>query len=260
MVRTIYEKKQKLREKAIRLDLVPDKGYSLSGRMGGNMIRYVSIGKFKRQFAPLFSECGLDFKMNTVQIEELPNEKTRGTFEFVLTDTETGEQDVTRIVADGSSATDKGIVIASSYAMRMWFSNSFCLEDGIDFERNEGDTASALLSEKAIPSVDEAQPTLEAKERPVKVSEPEPSDKKTAEPVSIVKTGEGVSKVEGEAAKRAMEKIEILYKNGAIVEDEYKKAVGIYGSLSGSADVLALVGIKRTGEKNDKTKKQTEGM
>lgn len=240
----------KFREMAIQSDLKPDKSYSLKG----NVIRYVSIGKYKRILSPIFVRAGLEFSFHMIGVEDLPL-VTRITVEFTFTDVATGERLTDTIIADGSNTQpDKAIPIAMSYALRMLLSVRFMLEDGIDYD--DGESVSDALDRIAVPET----PKQAVPQETVKADEPKQSEKEVVKPSRTedavkdvpkdVQGGEKPSKavnlapMEKSAANKCMRIIEDAYTAGILVEDTYLKAKQIFENLSCTADVTALMQIK----------------
>lgn len=231
---------------AIQCDLKPDKSYSVKG----NIIRYVSIGKYKRVLSPLFVKAGLEFGFNIVKVEDLPL-VTRITVNFMFTDVATGEFEEETIIADGSNTQpDKGIPTAMSYAIRILLSNKFMLEDGIDYE--EGESITDALERISVP-----ESPVEQKVESVKTIQ---SNEEVRNPSKTDDDGKAVSKdvptedkpskavkltpMEMSAAKKCMSVIDDAYAAGTVVEDTYLKAKEIFDNLSSTADVTALMQIK----------------
>lgn len=262
---SIYEAIDKFRESAIQVDLSPDGQYMVKGKV----IHYVTIGKFKRALSPLFNKAGLDFSFNIVEVTDLPT-VTRVKVEFILTDVKTGQADSRTIYADGPNIqAEKGIEIAMSYAMRIYFSNRFMLVDGIEFD-NYGETVEDILDNVAIPETEKPKaprinvteyvkkkeitiPQATVKEEPQTVeTKDEPTGKvvESSTPKghkSVVKPKTGlISEMEMRAATNTMDIIEKAYADGKILEESYNQAKTIFENLSNAQDVGVLLEIKNT--------------
>jgi len=133
-----YKKVNKLREMTLTCDFTKDK--TLSG-LGPKPVPYLSAGKIRQQFAPLFSQVGLELETSFTDVKELPALGSRGmqhwlvTFTVRFIDVDTGYAGPTMTyVGEGSDVQDKGIRKAMTFAYKSWLSDMFCIEEGIDPE------------------------------------------------------------------------------------------------------------------------------
>ncbi len=133
-----YKKLNKLRETLLTCDFSKDK--NLTG-LGPKPVPYLSAGKIRQQFAPLFSQVGLEFEPSFTEVKELPVLGSRGmqhwlvTFTVRFIDVDTGYAGPTMTyVGEGSDVQDKGIRKAMTFAYKSWLSDMFCIEEGIDPE------------------------------------------------------------------------------------------------------------------------------
>lgn len=245
----IYASLQKFRELAIQVDLTPDKSYTIKG----NIVRYVSISKFKRVLAPLFVKAGIDFGYDIDEITDLPT-LTRAKVTFHLTDVATGETVSETVIADGDNVKDpsKGIPIALSYATRLFLSNRFLLVDGIDYTE-DAESVEDILDKVAIPETVVTEKTTVVKEEKKSEEPTEKAPRTDDKAKEVPKDGNKEEKpsktvtlapMERSAANKCIKVIEEAYKSGTLVEDTYLKAKEIYDNLSCTADVTALMEIK----------------
>lgn len=186
MQQSIYQKIRQMREEVVTLDWTPDKSYIFKG----TKIDYVTISKMRKNFAPLFAKCGLDFDFNILEVTN-HEDYVRIKVEFIITDVDSEQMNITTLFADGSSEfkdghNDKAIEIALSYAGRMYFTTKFQIADGIEAD-TEGDevvsNVQLALDERAIPEepvIKVVSPTIQpvVKIRPV-VESQAPSGHKT---------------------------------------------------------------------------------
>lgn len=133
-----YKKMSKLREMTLTCDFTKDK--TLTG-LGAKPIPYLSAGKIRQQFAPLFSQVGLELETSFTDVKELPALGSKGmqhwlvTFTVRFIDVDTGYAGPTMTyVGEGSDIQDKGIRKAMTFAYKSWLSDMFCIEEGIDPE------------------------------------------------------------------------------------------------------------------------------
>lgn len=265
MQKTIYQKILALRESVTQLDWSTDKSYVLNG----SKIDYVTITKMRRNISPLFAAAGLDFDFNIIEVVD-HGDFIRIKVEFILIDTDTEDMSVTTLYSDGMTTNtkgyrnDKAIEIALSYAMRMYVTTKFCIADGIELDTEGEQTESDFqenvrktLEKAAIPEEETARPKVEKIEvRPIvpKTDTDPPAGHrsvvkpKTDSPAETKGGKSAISPMEAAAAAKAIKFIEQAYADGIIVEDVYTKAKSLYEGLTGSADVLDLLSLKKEAE------------
>ena len=132
-----YKKVNKLRERTLSCDFAKDK--MITGM--GKPIPYLSAGKIRQQFAPLFAEVGLEFEPSFSEYTELPAVGSKGMqhwavkldVRFVDIDTGYGGP-VMSYIGEGTDTLDKGLRKAMTFAYKSWLSDFFCIEEGIDPE------------------------------------------------------------------------------------------------------------------------------
>ena len=240
----IYEKIQRIREDALKLDWSTDGEFPKAGKM----IPFVSGKKMKKLFAPLWAKHKVDFSANVVSAQLLPiaGKGYEQTYEvqvdFVLTDTEDGSSDSTIIYAFAGANDTHAPKTAISYAYNTYISMKFQIIDGIeDAEEVSESNTVARLTAMAVP---ESTETPVKTEKPTeKVSTPIP---KTESPVKHESTpNASLSVSERKAADKAFEQIVELYGTGNIVENEFNRIREIYESVSCTADVHTLMGMVR---------------
>lgn len=240
----IYEKIQRIREDALKLDWSTDGEFPKAGKM----IPFVSGKKMKKQFAPLWVKHKVDFSANVVSTQLLPiaGKGYEQTYEvqvdFVLTDTEDGSSDSTIIYAFAGANDTHAPKTAISYAYNTYITMKFQIIDGIeDAEEVSESTTVARLTAMAVP---ESTETPVKTEKPIeKVSAPTPNTESPAKARETPNVSLSVS--ERKAADKAFEQIVQFYEDGSIVETEYQKVREIYDGLSSTADVHVLMGMVR---------------
>lgn len=240
----IYEKIQRIREDALKLDWSTDQEFPKAGKM----IPFVTGKKMKKQFAPLWAKHKVDFSANVVSTQLLPiaGKGYEQTYEvqvdFVLTDTEDGSTDSTIIYAFAGANDTHAPKTAISYAYNTYISMKFQIVDGIeDAEEVSESNTVARLTAMAVP---ESTETPVKTEKPIeKVSAPTPNTESPAKSRETPNVSLSVS--ERKAADKAFEQIVQFYEDGSIVETEYQKVKEIYDGLSSTADVHVLMGMVR---------------
>ena len=240
----IYEKIQRIREDALKLDWSTDGEFPKAGKM----IPFVSGKKMKKHFAPLWVKHKVDFSANVVSTQLLPiaGKGYEQTYEvqvdFVLTDTEDGSSDSTIIYAFAGANDTHAPKTAISYAYNTYITMKFQIIDGIeDAEEVSESTTVARLTAMAVP---ESTETPVKTEKPIeKVSIPTPNTESPAKARETPNASLSVS--ERKAADKAFEQIVQFYEDGSVVETEYQKVKEIYDGLSSTADVHVLMGMVR---------------
>lgn len=131
----LQEKKNK-----IRLELA-DKGIlSKGGHNDYDNYKYFSEAQYKLLFTELFSKNGVEFSMNTINVESFEGTKNmpfgrRVTVEYFLKDTETSEIEVSVVSGEGIDKGDKAIYKAYTGSLKYFFANTFHVATGDDAEK-----------------------------------------------------------------------------------------------------------------------------
>lgn len=132
-----YKKVNKLRERTLSCDFAKDK--MITGM--GKPIPYLSAGKIRQQFAPLFAEVGLEFEPSFTEYKELPAVGSKSMQHWAVTlsvrfvDIDTGYAGpAMTYIGEGTDTLDKGLRKAMTFAYKSWLSDFFCIEEGIDPE------------------------------------------------------------------------------------------------------------------------------
>lgn len=241
--------------KALREALITQYDWTADGMMKiqGATIKYISVTQIKQALAPLFHKYGLELEPTMQQPTYISD--TRQWLvgvSFVWIDTDTGETLESTFYS--AAMGDKGIVIAESYALKMYLTTKFCLADGIDPDR-EGTTTqsssfvprsnkekeemtSKVLSKGISPAEHQsapAQPAVQKKADPAptptptptaQAAKPAPTSATTPAPTAE-STAEKKSTVSG-MQKRAIENILERYMEqltGGEIDTDTVKAV-----------------------------------
>ena len=132
-----YKKVNKLRERTLSCDFAKDK--MITGL--GKPIPYLSAGKIRQQFAPLFAEVGLEFELSFSDFKELAPIGSKSLQHWAVTlnvrfvDIDTGYAGPgMTYIGEGTDTLDKGLRKAMTFAYKSWLSDFFCIEEGIDPE------------------------------------------------------------------------------------------------------------------------------
>lgn len=207
---SLYSKISNLRATIMKCDWTKDK------RMVGiATYPYLSVGKVKQNFAPLFAKAGLEIDMSYGEPRQLEMVETRTSrmqhwlieLRVSFIDVETGARTWPMSYwGEGTDPLDKGLRKAMTAAIKSWLTDLFCIEEGIDPELNGSDEsasfnpkanepeikskiADAAVKPKApAPKVKEEVTAQEDPAKPAQVPEPEkpavkaPKPKKAAEP------------------------------------------------------------------------------
>ncbi len=186
-----YKKVNKLREMTLSCDFSKDKRMM----MPGGSFPYLSAGKIRQQFAPLYTKVGLELEPSYTDLKELPAVGSKGlqhwaiTLNVRLVDVETGYNGpICSYIGEGSDVLDKGIRKAMTAAYKSWLSDMFGIEEGIDPEIN------AVGESSFIPKTPEEQVEIKTKlaaqavkppvkpEKPAEAPAPAEEPKKPAKP------------------------------------------------------------------------------
>ena len=207
---SLYSKISNLRATIMKCDWTKDK------RMVGiATYPYLSVGKVKQNFAPLFAKAGLEIDMSYGEPRQLEMVETRTSrmqhwlieLRVSFIDVETGARTWPMSYwGEGTDPLDKGLRKAMTAAIKSWLTDLFCIEEGIDPELNGSDEsasfnpkanepeikskiADAAVKPKApAPKVKEEATAQEVPAKPAQVPVPEkpavkaPRPKKAAEP------------------------------------------------------------------------------
>lgn len=209
----VYKKISELREMSLKCDWTKDK------RMlaGSTSYPYLSAGKVKQNFAPLFVRAGLELDLSYTEPKQLEQIETRNSrmqhwvigLQVSIIDIDTGMGGYTGMFyGEGTDVLDKGLRKAMTAAIKSWLSDFFFLEEGIDPEISGNDEATftpkanepeikSKIAEQAVKPKAPLKPmrkeeeetgTQNAPVEPEKTTEPEkpavkaPKSKKPAEP------------------------------------------------------------------------------
>ena len=179
---SLYSKISNLRATITKCDWTKDK------RMVGiATYPYLSVGKVKQNFAPLFAKAGLEIDMSYGEPRQLEMVETRTSrmqhwlieLRVSFVDVETGARTWPMSYwGEGTDPLDKGLRKAMTAAIKSWLTDLFCIEEGIDPELN-GSDESASFNPKAN------EPEIKSKiaDAAVKPKAPVPKPKKAEEPV-----------------------------------------------------------------------------
>ncbi len=178
----LYSKISNLRAMIMKCDWTKDK------RMVGiATYPYLSVGKVKQNFAPLFAKAGLEIDMSYGEPKQLEMVETRNSrmqhwlieLRVSFIDVETGlRTEPMSYWGEGTDPLDKGLRKAMTAAIKSWLTDLFCIEEGIDPELN-GSDESASFNPKAN------EPEIKSKiaDAAVKPKTQVPKPKKAEEPV-----------------------------------------------------------------------------
>lgn len=170
-------------------DWTPDKAFKIQG----NIVPYVSINKMKRNIAPALLKHGIDFDVNFKNLEMRQNGSSAfWSVECTVTFYDVDGYSMSATAIGGCGATDKGINICQTYALKQVLSNVFLLIDGIEPEDLEKSTE-GTFRKKTEEEVEEVKSEIlankdivkapkkeEPKEEPVKET---PKEEPKEEPV-----------------------------------------------------------------------------
>lgn len=118
---------------------------------------YFSEAGYKELFTELFSKCGLELSSNETAYEafETTSEKMpsgrRVTFEFKLSDTDTGFYETSKVSGEGYDKGDKAGYKADTGAIKYYLANTFLVATGDDPENDspEGKRKSGYKASEA---------------------------------------------------------------------------------------------------------------
>lgn len=103
---------------------------------------YLSEAKYKELFTQLLAEHGLELTSSCEEEKEIQtNHKSFGcgrvvTWQFTLTDTDTGYYEESHVTAEGWDSGDKAIYKAHTGALKYYLANTFMVASGDDAERD----------------------------------------------------------------------------------------------------------------------------
>lgn len=260
-----YKKVSKLREMTLACDFAKDKRMM----MPGGSFPYLSAGKIRQQFAPLYTKAGLEFEPSYCDLRELPVVGSKGlqhwaiTFKVRFIDVDTGYAgNEMTYIGEGSDVLDKGIRKAMTAAYKSWLSDFFGIEEGIDPEISPTDSATFIpkteeekveiktkIAERAVKPPTPVKPAAATStpapkpDTPVKVTaeapkEPEApkEEAKPAESTAIPDPGcDAGFKPSGALAKTLRERYQNWQdatQKGLVAEDVFKKMDKAYRSIN----------------------------
>lgn len=105
--------------------------------------RYLSEAKYKELFTQLFADHGLELTSSCEEEKEIQtSHKSFGcgrvvTWQFTLTDTDTGYYEESYVTAEGWDSGDKAIYKAHTGALKYFLANTFMVASGDEVENDE---------------------------------------------------------------------------------------------------------------------------
>lgn len=240
----------------LKSDWTTDKFYQLPGKNGRYTdVHYVSLPKIKRNANIVFLEHGMDFKIDMLSMESSEG-KCRLTADVILTDLDSDEQDITHIIAT-APVSDKDASVALAFVQREYFASRFGIIDGLNFDEDEGENTltNALYAKAVTPITDmltNAVPDIVEVTTPMRSNAEIPTPVKKAE----IPVKSNISAMEERGCVKTMNYIEEM--KDKIDAELYEKAKSIFENRKTSADVSALLEIKR--EIESKQPAVQEGM
>ena len=258
----INKKLKSVREDMLKCDWTTDKMYQLPGRNGKfTDVHYVTLPKIKRNANMVFLEHGIDFKIDMVSIESSEG-RCRLQADVILTDLDSDEQDITRIIAT-APVSDKDSSVALAFVQREYFSSRFGIIDGLNFDEDERENTlvNALYAKSVAPMKspsDSVPVAVEPKENVLHTLDiPVPEKTAKSKPKSDAPTNDKpLSPMEEKGCVKAMTFIESV--KDSIDPALYEKAKNVFDNRSTTADVLVLMEIKR--DIQSKQAPKQEGM
>lgn len=197
-----------LRAMSLKCDWTKDK------RMvaGSTMYPYLSVGKVKQNFAPLFVKAGLELDLTYDEPKQLEMIETRNSrlqhwlvrLDVRIIDTETGFGTTYQSYwGEGSDVLDKGLRKAMTAAIKSWLSDMFFLEEGIDPEisgndevtgnftpKNDPEIKSKIADAAVKPATPKAEPKEETGNQPAPAEKPAKTPRAKKEPMMKKETPE----------------------------------------------------------------------
>lgn len=267
----VYRKISKLREMSLKCDWTKDK------RMltGSTSYPYLSAGKVKQNFAPLFVKAGLELDLSYREPKQLEMIETRNSrmqhwiieLSVSIVDIDTGVGGyLGSYWGEGTDVLDKGLRKAMTAAVKSWLSDFFFLEEGIDPEISGSDEATftpkanepeikSKIADQAVKPKTPLKPAKKEEEEtgtqntpaePVKEAEPEkpavkaPRTKKAAEPK--IETPEPTKPAEPAPEAAAMPVVltpgsKTGYKVAGVQEKPLKKIIAEWSEALGTGKV-----------------------
>ena len=267
----LYSKISNLRATITKCDWTKDK------RMVGiATYPYLSVGKVKQNFAPLFAKTGLEIDMSYGEPKQLEMVETRNSrmqhwlieLRVSFVDVETGVRtEPMSYWGEGTDPLDKGLRKAMTAAIKSWLTDLFCIEEGIDPELNGSDEsasfnpkanepeikskiADAAVKPKApAPKVKEEAAAQNTPAKPTEVPEPEkpavkaPRPKKAAEPKEETpepaKPAEPAPAAQDKPTIYAQPGLNTGYKVAGVQEKPIKKIIDEWGAALDAGKVTA---------------------
>ena len=192
-------------------------------RIQGNLIKYISIAQMKAALAPLYAQYGLEFDadMPTAPIYNADSRQWCVGVKFSVTDIETGEEKSNTIWSAASG--EKGMAVAESYSLKMYYSLKYNLADGIDPEKDN--TVSSSYVPKTEKEKEEVISKIQEKAvKPAPVVEkpaPKPVEKPVAKPAPA--DAKPITGMQGRAIVNLISQYEDKLSRGEITEERYKE-------------------------------------
>lgn len=204
----LYTKLSKLREISLKCDWTKDK------KMMGGMASYpyLSAGKVKQNFAPLFVKAGLELDLSygkPIQLEPIETRNSRMQHWMVelivkIVDIDTGYgTNFCSYWGEGTDVLDKGLRKAMTAAIKSWLSDMFFLEEGIDPEvsgpteiagnyspKEDPEIKSKIADAAVKPATPKAEPKEETGNQPAPAEKPAKAPRAKKEPMAKKETPE----------------------------------------------------------------------
>lgn len=228
-------------------DWEPDKAFKIQG----NVVPYVSINKMKRNIAPALLKNGIDFGIDFDDLQMRQNGtaaywSVRCTMTFF--DQDTGYSESSTAVG-GCGATDKGINICQTFALKQVLGNLFLLIDGIEPEDLENVGAGAAYHKKTEEEIEEVKSEILSNKNVVRpIKEETPAETPKEAPRTAVKSVDVDAQPKFELAgpqKNTIAKIEgeweAAAKEGRTTPENYNQMSIDRVSLASAKDVVAFI-------------------
>lgn len=219
---SLYRKMSEMREEIVRLDWAPDKQMKIAGAV----VPYLSVANMKAKLAPMFSKHGLEFNVTFVDEPKFVEEARQWVvgLKVSIIDVDTGYD--TSGVFYGNATGDKGITVAASYALKMYFGSTFNLADGIDPDGMTNNTSTVFVP-KSRDEVEEVKSKVLAQGVPP--SKPAPPEKHAPTPAPAVApapastTDKPASPMQLRTIANVVFESETKVKEGKMTQEEFDK-------------------------------------
>lgn len=232
-------------------DWEPDKAFKIQG----NIVPYVSINKMKRNIAPALLKSGINFDVNFDELEM----KTVGSSNYwsvrcTVTFYDEDGYSMKASAIGGCPASDKGINICQTYALKQVLSNVFLLIDGIEPEDFEVKDATGTYRKKTEEENEEVKSEILANKdvvKPQKAEEPKETVK--TEVVGIDVDSETPAPAPAPAAKfelagpqkntvaKILEEWEAAAKEGRTTPENYNQMSYDHATMASTKDAVTFI-------------------